>query len=184
MTGRKNDQPGIGTKFEVIQMEGWAMSFTQLINRRAVSQRPQPQLNGRERQARRRRETRRGAAVTEFAIVAPVFLLMVVGFIEFGRALMVQQVLINASRVGARQASTTGATMSEVSSAVQDYTAALAVPGVDVSVTPDPGAADPGDPVTVTTSVNFNEVSWMASPWFLGGTTLNASSEMRKEGFE
>jgi Flp pilus assembly protein TadG len=41
--------------------------------------------------------------VTEFAVVAPVFFLMVVGFLEFGRALMVQQVLINASRVGARQ---------------------------------------------------------------------------------
>jgi Flp pilus assembly protein TadG len=132
----------------------------------------------------RRRRARRGAAVTEFAIVAPIFFLMVVGFIEFGRALMVQQVLINASRVGARQAITTGATQSQVTAAVEDYTAALAVPGVDVSVTPDPTAADPGDPITVTTSVNFNEVSWLTSPWFLGGTTLNSSSEMRKEGFE
>jgi Flp pilus assembly protein TadG len=109
---------------------------------------------------------------------------MVVGFIEFGRALMVQQVLINASRVGARQASTTGATLTEVQTAVEDYAAALAVPGVDVDVTPNPADADPGDPITVTTSVAFDEVSWMASPWFLGGKTLDASSEMRKEGFE
>ena len=72
--------------------------------------------------------------------------MMVVGFIEFGRALMVQQVLINASRVGARQAITTGATQTEVTSAVEDYTAALAVPGVNVSVTPNPADADPGDP--------------------------------------
>jgi Flp pilus assembly protein TadG len=132
----------------------------------------------------RRRQTRLGAAVTEFAIVAPVFFLMVVGFIEFGRALMVQQVLINASRVGARQAITTGATQTEVTTAVEDYTAALAVPGVNVAVTPDPNAADPGDAISVTTTVDFNEVSWMASPWFLGGVTLSASSEMRKEGFE
>jgi Flp pilus assembly protein TadG len=113
-----------------------------------------------------------------------VFFLMVVGFIEFGRALMVQQVLINASRVGARQAITTGATLTDVSTAVEDYTSALAVPGVDVAIAPDPAAADPGDPITVTASVNFNEVSWMTSPWFLGGATLTASSEMRKEGFE
>jgi Flp pilus assembly protein TadG len=143
----------------------------------------------RERAARPRsryfqRQSRRGAAVTEFAIVAPVFFLMVVGFIEFGRALMVQQVLINASRVGARQAITTGATLSEVTTAVEEYTAALAVPGVDVSVMPDPSAADPGDAVTVTTSVDFNDVSWMSSPWFLGGATLSANSQMRKEGFE
>ena len=45
---------------------------------------------------------RLGAAATEFAIVAPVFFLMIIGFIEFGRALMVQQVLINASREGQR----------------------------------------------------------------------------------
>ena len=130
------------------------------------------------------RFARRGAAATEFAVVAPVFFLMVVGFLEFGRALMVQQVLINASRVGARQASTTSATTSEVESTVVEYAASVAVPGVSVAVVPDPSAANPGDPVTVTTSVAFTNVSWMASPWFLGGTTLSASSQMRKEGFE
>jgi Flp pilus assembly protein TadG len=109
---------------------------------------------------------------------------MVIGFIEFGRALMVQQVLINASRVGARQATTTSATLAEVESTVETYTAGMAVPGVDVTVTPNPAAVDPGDPVVVTASVDFNEVSWMAAPWFLGGKTLSASSEMRKEGFE
>ncbi|HEY3394328.1 MAG TPA: TadE family protein [Lacipirellulaceae bacterium] len=134
--------------------------------------------------SRARRRSRRGAAVTEFAVVAPVFFLMVVGFLEFGRALMVQQVLINASRVGARQAITTSATTGEVETVVQDYTAGVAVPGVSVVVSPDPAAADPGDAITVTTSVAFSEVSWMASPWFLGDTTLTASSQMRKEGFE
>jgi Flp pilus assembly protein TadG len=131
-----------------------------------------------------RRRFRRGAAATEFAVVAPVFFLMVVGFLEFGRALMVQQVLINASRVGARQAITTSATTADVENVVEDYTAGVAVPGVSVVVSPDPAAADPGDAITVTTSVAFSDVSWMASPWFLSGTTLTASSQMRKEGFE
>ena len=131
-----------------------------------------------------RSQCRRGAAVTEFAVVAPVFFLMVVGFLEFGRALMVQQVLINASRVGARQAITTSATTGDVESVVQDYAAGVAVPGVSVNVSPDPASANPGDTITVTTSVAFSDVSWMASPWFLGGTNLTASSQMRKEGFE
>jgi Flp pilus assembly protein TadG len=130
------------------------------------------------------RRSRRGAAVTEFAVVAPVFFLMVVGFLEFGRALMVQQVLINASRVGARQAITTSATTGEVEDVVQDYAAGVAVSGVSVVVSPDPAAAEPGDAITVTTSVAFSDVSWMAAPWFLGDTTLRASSQMRKEGFE
>lgn len=133
---------------------------------------------------RRRRCIRRGAAVTEFAIVAPLFFLLVIGFIEFGRALMVQQVLINASRVGARQAITTGATSAEVEAAVEEYTAGVAVPGVTVSVTPNPATAAAGTAITVNTSVAFSDVSWMPSPWFLGGKTLRANSQMRKEGFE
>ena len=108
---------------------------------------------------------------------------MVVGFIEFGRALMVQQVLVNASRVGARQAITTSGTAAAVEAAVADYAAGVAVPGVDVFISPDPSSAAPGATITVTASVPFSEVSW-ATPWFLGGTNLTASSQMRKEGFE
>lgn len=145
-----------------------------------------PDRSGRSvwRVVKRARHNRRGAAVAEFAIVAPVFFLMVVGFLEFGRALMVQQVLINASRVGARQAITTSATTAEVESAVESYTAGLAVPGVDVTVSPNPTTAAPGTTISVTTSVAFSDVSWMSSPWFLGDKTLTASSQMRKEGFE
>jgi Flp pilus assembly protein TadG len=125
-----------------------------------------------------------GAAATEFAIVAPIFFILLIGILEFGRALMVQQVLINGSRVGARQAITTGATNGDVVAAVEEYTAGVAVSGVDVSVDPDPAAAVAGQTITVTTTVGFNEVSWLPSPWFLGGITLEASSAMRKEGFE
>ena len=130
------------------------------------------------------RGKRRGASVVEFAIVAPVFFLMVIGFIELGRALMVQQVLINASRVGVRQAIVVGATAAAVQTAVQDYAQSVAVAGVTVAVTPDPAATNAGDMITVTTSVDFADVSWLTSPWFLGGKTLTASSKMSKEGFE
>jgi Flp pilus assembly protein TadG len=127
---------------------------------------------------------RRGVAAAEFAIVAPVFFMMVIGFIEFGRALMVQQVLINASRVGAREASTTGATTAQVQSAVEAYASGVSVNGVSVTVSPDPATAVAGTTITVNTSVPFSNVSWMSTPWFLGGKTLRASSEMRKEGFQ
>jgi Flp pilus assembly protein TadG len=142
------------------------------------------QPNGRSRRGRRRQGSRLGVAAAEFAIVAPLFLLFVIGIVELGRALMVQQVLINASRVGARQAITLGATSSSVVSAVADYSASVAVPGVTVTVSPSPSAAAAGTPITVTTSVSYSNVSWLPSPWFLGGATLRASSQMRKEGFE
>src|SRR3954468_10770266 len=100
----------------------------------------------------RHKRRRRGAAVPEFALVAPIFFMMVVGFIEFGRALMVQQVLINASRVGARMASTTGSTSAAVQTAVRDYASGVAVPGVTVTVSPNPATAVAGTVITVTTS--------------------------------
>ena len=98
--------------------------------------------------------------------------------------MMVQEVLINASRVGARMASTTGSTTSAVQSAVSSYASSVAVPNVTVTVTPDPATAAAGTAITVTATVPFDEVSWMHTPWFLGGKTLHANSQMRKEGYE
>lgn len=131
-----------------------------------------------------RRGDRNGAAAVEFAIVAPVFFLLVIGFIELGRALMVQQVLTNASRVGARRAVALNVTDAQVIDAATDYAAGVAVPGISVEVNPSPAAARAGDPITVTVSIPFNDISWVPSPWFMGDATLEATSIMRKEGFE
>ena len=51
--------------------------------------------------SRRCRSNRQGAAAVEFALVVPVFFLMVFGMIEFGARIMVQQLLTNAAREGA-----------------------------------------------------------------------------------
>ncbi len=131
----------------------------------------------------KRQALRWGASAVEFAIVAPVFFMMIIGFIEFGRALMVKQVLVNASRVGARQAITTGATAANVASSTTSYASSVAVNNVVVTTSPNPATAAPGTMITVTTSVGYNQVSWLPAPWFLGGKTLSASSTMRKEGF-
>jgi Flp pilus assembly protein TadG len=127
---------------------------------------------------------RRGAAVAEFAVIAPVFFMMIIGFVEFGRALMVEQVLVNASRVGARQAITAGATTTTVTNTVEDYAEAVSVSDVTASVSPNPADAETGQLITVTVSVGFDSVSWLPAPWFLEGKTLSASSTMRKEGLD
>ncbi|MBX3425837.1 MAG: pilus assembly protein [Pirellulales bacterium] len=132
---------------------------------------------------RTQRRHRRGASVVEFALVAPVFFMLLIGIIEVGRALMIQQVLVNASRVGARQAVVLTSSTDAVTSAVADYATGIGVAGVATTVTPNPGTATAGTPITVTTSVDFSNVSWIPSPWFMGGKTITASSVMRKEGF-
>ena len=134
---------------------------------------------------RSRRTKRRGAAVVEFAVVAPVFFLLIFGMIEYGRLVMVQQVLTNASREGARVGVLDGSTKSDVTTAVNNYLSSAKITGSTLTVTPDPpSSAAYGAPVTITVSVPFTKVSWLPSPMFLGGTTVTATSVMRRESVQ
>jgi len=128
------------------------------------------------------RRKRAGAAAVEFALVAPVFLLLVLGMIEIGRAVMVQQVLTNASREGARRAVLDGATATEVNSFVTNYLTNASVSGATVTFPQgNPEAAGYGAPVEVKVSVPFGQVTWVPAPMYLGGQTLSASTIMRRE---
>jgi hypothetical protein len=131
------------------------------------------------------RRNRQGAAAVEFAIVAPLFFLMVFGMIEFGRAVMVQQVLTNASREGARVAvlDSQTPTASQVVSTVTTYLQNTGISGATVTINPaEPTTAGYGAPVTVTVEIPFGNVSWLPSPWFLGTNIhLKASTVMRRE---
>jgi Flp pilus assembly protein TadG len=135
-----------------------------------------------ERPCRLYRRNRRATAAVEFAIVAPVFLLLVFGMIEYGRMVMVQQIITNASREGARTAVLDGATTASVETAVNNYLSSGSISGATVTVSPNPpSSAQYGDPVTVTVSVPFSQVSWLPSPMYLGGKTLTSSTVMRRE---
>ncbi|MCO6455567.1 MAG: pilus assembly protein [Pirellulaceae bacterium] len=128
---------------------------------------------------------RRGASVVEFALVAPVFVLLVLGMIEYGRMIMVQQIITNASREGARQAVLDGATAGDVTAQVNTYLANASVQGATVTITPDPlSDAAFGDPVTVAVDISFSQVSWLPSPLFLANTSLQAQTVMRRETLE
>jgi len=121
----------------------------------------------------------------EFAVVAPVFILLVFGMIEYGRMLMVQQVLTNASREGARRAVLDGTLTSDVEAVINEYLASGSVSGASISVTPDPpSSAGFGEPVTVAISVPFDQVSWLPSPMFLGGKQLSSTTVMRRESVQ
>jgi Flp pilus assembly protein TadG len=131
------------------------------------------------------RRKRRGAAVVEFAIVAPLFFLLVFAMIEYGRMVMVSQIITNASREGARQAVLDGATNSEVTSAVDEFLEMSSIQGAEVETVPaDISAAAYGEAVTVSVSVDFNQVSWLPSPMYLGGQTIKASTVMRRESVQ
>jgi Flp pilus assembly protein TadG len=131
------------------------------------------------------RKKRRGAAAVEFAVVAPIFLLLVFGMIEYGRMVMVQQVLTNASREGARCAVLDGSTHQQVVDTITAYLTSGSIQGANITVNPtNPEDAAFGDPVTVTVDIGFSEVSWLPSPMYLGGTTLSATTVMRRESVQ
>jgi Flp pilus assembly protein TadG len=129
-----------------------------------------------------RSTVRTGAAAVEFAIVAPLLFMIVFGIIEFGRMIMVQQILTNASREGARRAIIEDATHAEVELLVSNYLSNASVSGATVTVAPnDLSNLGFGDPVTVTVAVPFDDVSWAGSAWFLGGSMLQANTIMQGE---
>jgi Flp pilus assembly protein TadG len=138
-----------------------------------------------EKYCRRCRRKRQGAAAVEFAVIAPLFFLMVFGMIEFGRAIMVQQVLTNASREGARIAvlDSQTPTATQVTTMVTTYLQNAGISGATVTLNPtEPTTAGYGDPVTVSVQIQFSKVTWLPAPWFLGGSTLlKASTVMRRE---
>jgi Flp pilus assembly protein TadG len=140
-----------------------------------------------EKPCRLYRRNRRAAAAVEFAIVAPVFFLLIFGMIEYGRMVMVQQVITNASREGARLAVLDGANYEEIKSQVNDYLNSASIDAVNalVTVEPDPPTnAGFGEPITVSVSIAFTKVSWLPSPMYLGGKTLTATTVMRRESVQ
>lgn len=124
----------------------------------------------------------RGIAAVEFAIVAPLFLILMLGVIEYGRMLVVQQVVTEAAREGVRAAVCSGARTSDATTAAFDRLAASSITGATVTVNPSPpGGAANGQPVSVTVEVPFAAVSWLHSSAALDATTLTATCTMRSE---
>jgi Flp pilus assembly protein TadG len=146
------------------------------------------------KQLMNRRQNRRGAALVEMALVLPIFFGVVLGIVEFGRAMMVSQMVTNAAREGTRLAIIDGSTNTTVDTWVKDFlNDSINVGASDVTVTitvvaapgnDDPnnqvGSAQARDLVTVHISVPFDKVSYVPGS-YLNGKNLTAQSSMRHE---
>jgi Flp pilus assembly protein TadG len=137
----------------------------------------------------RPRQRRRGAAVVEFAIVAPLLFTVVMGSIEFGRAMMALNLLSNAARNGARAGVIPGTTTQTTKTAATDMLTNAGVTGSSVNASvavngdtsADASSATTGDSISVTVSVSAGDVTWMPVSWFLGNATLSQTAVMRRE---
>lgn len=138
----------------------------------------------RQRSRRAGKLRRLGAAAVEFAIVAPIFFFLVFGIIEFGRVMLVKNVITNASRDAARVAVIDGTSSEEVEEVARVYSEAGTVADVTVTISPSNiSTATHGTPITVTVSVNFNDVSWLPTPAILKDVSISGSTTMRRESY-
>lgn len=133
---------------------------------------------------------RRGAAVVEMAVVLPVFLTVILGIIELGRAIMVGQLVTNAARESARLAVVDGTNNTQVADAAKSFlnqAAGVSTGDVTVGITVSSASAgnqvsnaQPRDLVTVTVSLPYSKVSFLP-PKYMAGKSLTATSAMRHE---
>lgn len=142
----------------------------------------------------RARRERHGAAMVEMALVLPVFLLVTMGIIEFGRAMWVANLVTNAAREGTRMAILDGSSNSQVTGAVQEFLVdTLSVqPGdisVDIAITAAEGNPNPAnecssanqrDLIEIKVTIPFNKVSLIPGN-YLNDKPIVGRAAMRHE---
>ena len=125
---------------------------------------------------------RHGTATVEFAVIAPLFIFLVLGMIELGRGINVQHSLLNAARAGCRVGITDGATEDDISDRVADNLAGTGITTYNVSVSPGPlSSALNGDAVSVTVSATYADVNWVPTPRFLADRTVSGFCSLPRE---
>ena len=136
--------------------------------------------------SRLRRRTGRGQALVEFALVIPIFLLLIFGLVDLGRAVFANNSLAEAARDGARYGAVQARSYSTASRAlVEDYVLDRldAVPNATATVTCVPDNASLGcsgggdDYLIVTAEVELEMITPIIGQ-IVGTLDLEARSEV------
>ncbi|WP_104136655.1 TadE/TadG family type IV pilus assembly protein [Arthrobacter sp. ZGTC131] len=124
------------------------------------------------------RASERGAVAVEFALLAPVLIMILLGIMEFGRAYNVQTTLTNAAREGVRvmavsnkQADALTATTNAadtLSPKLRNSDVTIAFQTIP-STTPAPTSCAPGRQVTVTIRYSLSTTTGIAGPFAMTG---------------
>ena len=126
--------------------------------------------------------------MVELALVLPIFVAIIFGILEFGRAFMVHEMMTHASRIGARTAvlpfnNSNNDVKTKVESAladgsvpVSDVTVSILVNGTEGSI----ANAKRGDLVMVKATVPYSKVS-LITPQFLSNYSVVGVTAMRRE---
>lgn len=134
------------------------------------------------RRLRGRKPRRRGQVAVEFAMVAPIVFLFIFASIEFGRALMAIHCMEGAAHDGCRVGILEGATADDVETACDRRLQGGGITSYDSDMTPASlDTAEQWDPITVTITTNYSDISWLPVPDFLGDVQLSATCTLPRE---
>jgi Flp pilus assembly protein TadG len=119
------------------------------------------------------------------AIITSFLLLMLLGIIELGRALLVIHLLNNAAQVGCRAGIVEGQSTGNIQAATTSVLTANGLQGETATVQVNDGSTDAlsaaaGDEITVLVTVPVTSISWVPKLSFLTGT-LQGQYTMRRE---
>ena len=115
----------------------------------------------------------------EFAIVAPIFFVLVMAAFEFGRMNVIRHTADNAAYEAARRGMVPGATAAESVAEAQRILRIVGTRGARVVVNPATLGPDV-DEISVTVDVPLNQNGWI-TPRFTRSTTIRATSTLRTE---
>src|SRR3990167_1242859 len=116
----------------------------------------------------------RGSVLVEFVLVAQIFIVLLLGAIEVGWVLYVQNTMVDGARLGARVAVIdSSASEATITTSLTDYleTSGVNTENLEVVIDPLPiSAQTQGAPITVTLRLPYDSnVSILPAPLFLSG---------------
>ena len=132
-------------------------------------------------QQRRRQQSgrREGVATVEFALVAPVFFLIVLGLFEFAWLNVIRHTADTAAYEASRAAIVPGATVADAEAVANRILRSVGTRGANINV--DPPNLGPGtSSVTVEVSVPMRQNA-IITPRFTGNAVLRSESTLRTE---
>lgn len=100
-------------------------------------------------------KSERGSTAVEFALILPILATLTFGMIDFGRMLWFQEILVNATRDGARQGTlfNSGNGQGEIQGFVAQALNNGGVPAAGLNVTVNGLGSGQGNPLTVTSTI-------------------------------
>jgi Flp pilus assembly protein TadG len=131
---------------------------------------------------------RQGATAVEFAIIAPIFFMLMLGIVEFGRAFMTADLLTEAARRACRVATIEGSTSAQIGQAATDFLTSVGISGESVGISINDAPLNTVEAqympayteMTVVVTIPASSATWVPTGGFVTGT-LSGQYTLRRE---